>query len=69
MILKRLLTIMVLILSISVYTACESKGPVEKTGEKIDQAVEKTTDKAKEVTDAGKEKAEEAGKEVKKATQ
>jgi predicted small lipoprotein YifL len=69
MIFKRLLTIMVLILSISVYTACESKGPAEKTGEKIDQAVEKTTDKAKEVTDAGKEKAEEAGKEIKKSTQ
>ena len=69
MMIKRLLTIMVLILSISVFTACESKGPVEKAGEKVDQAVQKTTDKAKEVTDAVEEKAEEAAKEVKKATQ
>ena len=69
MILKRLLTIMILILSISAFTACESKGPVEKAGEKIDEAVQKTTDKAKEVTEAVKENAEEVGKEVKKATQ
>jgi predicted small lipoprotein YifL len=69
MMLKRLLTITILILSISVFTACESKGPVEKAGEKIDQAVQKTTDKAKEVTDAVEEKAEEAAKEVKKSTQ
>ena len=47
MILKRLLTIMILILSISAFTACESKGPVEKAGEKIDEAVQKTTDKLK----------------------
>jgi hyperosmotically inducible protein len=58
MILKRLLTIMILILSIVAFTACESKGPAEKAGEKIDQAVEKTTDKAEVVTEAVKEKAE-----------
>ncbi len=69
MFLKKLLTILILILSIVAFSACESKGPVEKAGEKIDQAVEKTTDKAKEVTEAVKEKAEEAGKEVKKSTQ
>ena len=65
MILKKLITVIVLSLSIFAFTACESKGPVEKAGEKIDQAVEKTTDKAKEVTEAVKEKAESAGKEVK----
>ncbi len=69
MILKKLLTIMALILSMFAFTACESKGPVERAGEKIDQAVQKTTEKAKEVTEAVKEKAEEAGEEVKKATQ
>ena len=69
MILKKLLTISILILSIFAFTACESKGPAEKAGEKIDQAVEKTTDKAKEVTEAVKEKVEEAGEEVKKSTQ
>jgi len=69
MILKKLLTIIVLILSLFVFSACESKGPVEKAGEKVDQAVEKTTDKAKELTEVVKEKAEVAGREVKKATQ
>jgi hyperosmotically inducible protein len=69
MILKKLLIIMILNLSIVAFTACESKGPAEKAGEKIDQAVEETTDKAKEVTEAVKEKAEEAGEEVKKSTQ
>ena len=69
MILKKLLTIMILILSISVFTACDSKGPAEKAGEKIDQAVGKTTDKAKEITEAVKDKAEEIGKEVKKSTE
>jgi len=69
MILKRLLTIMVLILSISVFTACESKGPAEKAGEKVDEAVQKTTDKAKEVTETVKDKAEEVGEEVKKSTE
>ena len=41
MILKKLLIIIVLILSIFAFTACESKGPAEKAGEKIDQAAEK----------------------------
>ena len=36
MILKKLLTILILILSIFAFSACESKGPAEKTGEKID---------------------------------
>ena len=54
MILKKLITVIVLSLSIFAFTSCESKGPVEKAGEKIDQAVEKTTDKAKEITEAVK---------------
>ena len=69
MILKKLLTIMILILSIVAFTACESKGPAETAGEKIDEAVQKTTDKAKEVTEAVKDKAEEVGEEVKKSTE
>ena len=69
MILKKLLTILILILSIAVFTACESKGPAEKAGEKVDEAVQKTTDKAKEVTETVKDKAEEVGKEVKKSTE
>ena len=69
MIFKKLLTISILILSMAAFTACESKGPVEKAGEKIDESVQKTTDKAKDVTEAVKDKAEEVGKEVKKSTE
>ncbi len=61
MILKKLITMIVLSLSIFAFTACESKGPAEKAGEKIDQAVEETSDKAKEATEAVKDKAEEVG--------
>jgi len=69
MILKKLTTIIVLSLSICAFTACESKGPVEKAGEKIDQTMENASDKAKEATEAVKDKAEEVGQEVKKTTE
>jgi predicted small lipoprotein YifL len=69
MFLKKLIPIIVLSLSIFAFTACESKGPVEKAGEKIDQTMEKASDKAKEATEAVKDKAEEIGQEVKKTTQ
>lgn len=44
-----LIMIIVLSLSIFAFTACESKGPAEKVGEKIDQVVDKTSDKAEEI--------------------
>ena len=69
MILKKLITVIVLSLSIFAFTACESKGPAEKAGEKIDQAVEETSDKAKEAAEAIEDKAEEVGTAVKKTTQ
>ena len=69
MILKKLLIIIVLILSICAFTACESKGPVEKTGEKIDKTMEKASDNAKEAVEAVKDKAEDVGQEIKKTTQ
>jgi hyperosmotically inducible protein len=66
MIFKKSIAIIVLSLSIFAFTACESKGPAEKAGEKIDQAMEKTSDKAKEVTETVKDKAGEVGEAVKK---
>ncbi len=69
MIIKKIITITVLSLSIVAFSGCESKGPVEKAGEKIDEAVQKTTDKVEEATEAVKEKAEEVGNAVKKTTQ
>ena len=69
MILKKLITIIALSLSILAFIACESKGPAEKAGGKIDRAVEKASDKAKEAAEAVKDKAEEVGTTVKKKTQ
>ena len=69
MILKQLLTIMILTLSIFVFTACESKGPAGNAGDKIDQTMEKASDTAKEATEAVKDKAEEVGEAVKELTQ
>ena len=69
MMFKKLVSIIVLSLSIFAFTACDSKGPVEKAGEKIDQTMDKASDKAKEATDAVTDKAEEVGQAVKKATQ
>ena len=69
MFLKKLIAMIVLSLSIFAFTACDSKGPVEKAGEKIDQTMEKVSDKAKEATEAVKDKAEEVGEAVKKTTQ
>ena len=68
MIFKKLITLIVLSLSIFAFTACESKGPAEKAGEKIDQTMEKASDTAKEATEAVKDKAEEVGDAVKKTT-
>ncbi len=69
MILKKLIAMIILSFSIFAFTACDSKGPAEKAGEKIDQTMEKASDKAKEATDAVKDKAEEVGEAVKKTTQ
>jgi predicted small lipoprotein YifL len=66
---KKLITITVLTLSIFAFAACESKGPVEKAGKKIDQTMEKASDKTKEATEAVKDKTEEVGEAVKKTTQ
>ena len=69
MILKKSIAIIVLSLSIFAFAACESKGPVEKAGKKIDQTMENASDTAKEAADAVKDKAEEVGEAVKKTTQ
>jgi predicted small lipoprotein YifL len=69
MIFKKLIAIIALSLSLFAFTACESKGPVEKAGKKIDQSMEKASDKAKEASEAVKNKAEGVGQAVKKTTQ
>jgi hypothetical protein len=71
--LKRLVFGLVIgMMTISLW-ACEKKGPVEKAGEKIDQAAEETKEGMEEVGEAVEEKfdpqgpAEEAGEKVDEA--
>ena len=49
------------------FTACESEGPAEKTGERIDEAVEETQEGIEEAGDALEEAAEETGEELEEA--
>ncbi len=42
-------------------TACQEKGPAEKAGESIDNAVENMGDKIEDATDDAGDKVEEAG--------
>jgi hypothetical protein len=54
------------------FTACEKKGPAEKTGEKIDQAVEETKERVEETTEEmmGEEgPAEKAGEKIDEAVE
>jgi hyperosmotically inducible protein len=42
------------------FTACETEGPAEQAGEKIDQAVEDASEKIENATESAGEKIEEA---------
>ena len=65
---KKLFSIMAVLLLLFTFSACESEGPAEKAGEKIDQSVKQTVDKAKEAGEALGDKAKEVGDQVEKAT-
>ncbi|MCF8034858.1 MAG: antitoxin [Desulfarculaceae bacterium] len=47
---------------------CESEGPAEKAGKKVDQAVEKAGEKVEEATDKMGDTMEKAGDKVQDAT-
>jgi predicted small lipoprotein YifL len=53
---KKILKVLALLVGLLAFTACESEGPAEKAGEKIDETMEKAA-----------EQVEEAGDEVEKA--
>ncbi len=58
--------ILALILFAAIFaTACEKKGPAEKAGEKIDNAVSEAKEKAEDAADEVEEAVEEAADEVK----
>jgi predicted small lipoprotein YifL len=58
---KRLLKAMVLFLGLLAFAACESEGPAEKAGKKIDETMENATE---QVEDAG-DKVEKAADDLK----
>ena len=49
-------------------SACESEGPAEKAGEKIDQAVEEASEKIDDAAERTGEKIEEVGDKVREKT-
>lgn len=46
------------------FTGCESEGPAEKAGEKVDKLMSQTKEKVEEAGKAVQESVEEAGEEV-----
>ena len=49
-------------------SACESEGPAERAGEKIDQAIEETSEKIDDAAERTGEKIEEVGDTVREKT-
>lgn len=58
-VLRKLMMMAGLSLTLFAFSGCESEGPAEKAGKKIDKAAEKTAEQAREAAEAVKEKAEE----------
>ncbi len=65
---KSLIVTSLFALALVVVVGCKEKGPMEKAGESIDKAAEKTVDKAKEGVEAVGDAAEKAGDKIKDAT-
>ena len=60
--LKRWIMCVLMSFAIFAFGACESEGPAEKAGEKIDEAAEEAAEKVEEAADAVEEKTDEAAK-------
>lgn len=60
--------IAVALLSMLALSACEQKGPAERAGEQIDNAVENAGDKIENATDEAGKAIEEAGDKIEKST-
>ncbi|MCB2218719.1 hypothetical protein [Desulfofustis glycolicus] len=63
----KILTLLLCLLALFVFTACESEGPAEQAGEKIDNAVEEAQEGLEEAGDAIEDTAEEAGEKIEDA--
>jgi hyperosmotically inducible protein len=56
------------LLSLLALSACEQKGPAERAGEQLDNAVENAGDKIEDATDDASKAVEQAGDKVENAT-
>lgn len=56
------------LLSLLALSACEQKGPAERAGERIDNAVENAGDKIEDATDDAGKTLEQAGDKIENAT-
>ena len=65
----RILCLLLAIVFIAAFVACEQEGPAEQAGEKIDEAVEEAGDKMEEAGDAIEEKVDEMEEKAEEATQ
>ncbi|MBE0583523.1 MAG: hypothetical protein IH612_07120 [Desulfofustis sp.] len=64
---QKTLILLLSILALFLFTACESEGPAEKAGEKLDNAIEKTQESLEKTGDAIEDTAEQAGEKLEEA--
>jgi len=66
---SKILSVLLIVLLITVFVACEQEGPAEKAGAKIDETMEEAGDKMEEAGEAVQDKAEEMKEKAKEAVQ
>ena len=66
---KKILIAVILAMFAFTFVACEQEGPVEETGEKLEESMEETGEEAEEATEQMEESAEEAGDTLEEKTE
>lgn len=66
---SKILSLLLIVLLVGAFAACEKEGPAEKAGAKIDEAVEEAGDKMEEAGDAIEDKTEEMQEKAEKAVE
>jgi hypothetical protein len=66
---SKILSLLLIVLLLVTFVACEQEGPAEKAGKKIDETMEEAGDKMEEAGEAVQEKAEEMKEKTEEAVQ
>jgi hypothetical protein len=66
---SKMLGVLLMVLLIAAFAACEQEGPAEQAGEKIDQAVDEAGDKMEKAGETIQEKTEEMKDKAQEAVQ